>query len=159
MNLNKILLQAFFLIFVITNITSSTQLSQMEPLLEKLFNILDVRNQEILSIEQNITHNRSSLEKRALTRILKQKVRDFIVKDKQIVSALSQIKASKNEEQRFLYKKSLDRLDSYRSNINQIQELYFRKPTLISPEVKIATGKNNFENFLSTWEDKTTKRD
>ncbi|MCO4782620.1 MAG: hypothetical protein KC646_09890 [Candidatus Cloacimonetes bacterium] len=159
MTLDKIILKTLLFVTLITNSVFSNELSQMEPLLEKLFNILDVRNQEILSIEQNITHNRSDLEKKALIRILKQKVRDFIVKDKQIVGALDQIKSSKNEEHRFLYKKSLDRLDSYRSNINQIQELYFRKPTLISPEVKVSTGKNNFENFLTTWEGKSTKRD
>lgn len=159
MTLDKIILKTLLFAVLSTNAIFSNELSQMEPLLEKLFNILDVRNQEILSIEQNITHNRSSLEKKALIRILKQKVRDFIVKDKQIVGALDQIKASKNEEHRFLYKKSLDRLDSYRSNISQIQELYFRKPTLISPEVKIATGKNNFESFLTTWEGKSSKRD
>lgn len=132
--------------------------SSVEEMIEKLFLRLDVRHREILSIEENITHNRSSIEKESLSRILEQKVRDFVSKDAMVTKAIDRLKNSANKDNVFLYRKSMDRLDHYRKNIDQIQELYFRKPVVVSPEIKIETGNENFENFLSSWESRKPLR-
>ena len=128
--------------------------TSVEEMVEKLFLRLDVRHREILSIEENITHNRSSMEKESLSRILEQKVRDFVKKDAMVANAIDRLKNSADKDNVFLYRKSMDRLDHYRKNIDQIQQLYFRKPLVVSPEIKIETGNENFENFLSSWESK-----
>ncbi|MEE2924486.1 MAG: hypothetical protein VX619_06865 [bacterium] len=128
------------------------EMSAVEDMVEKLFLRLDVRHREILSIEENITHNRSSIEKESLSRILERKVRDFVKKDAMVAKALDRLKNSPEKENVFLYRKSMDRLDHYRKNIDQIQQLYFRKPVVVSPEINIETGNENFETFLSSWE-------
>jgi len=128
--------------------------SKVEDLVEKLFLRLDVRHREILSIEENITHNRSEIEKQSLIRILEQKVRNFIKMEAQVATVLDDMKNSKEKKKVFLFRKSIDRLDHYRKNMDQIQELYFRKPIVVSPEIEISTGQSNFEDFLSNWEDK-----
>lgn len=128
--------------------------SKVEDLVEKLFLRLDVRHREILSIEENITHNRSEIEKQSLIRILEQKVRNFIKMEAQVATVLDDMKNSKEKKKVFLFRKSMDRLDHYRKNMDQIQELYFRKPIVVSPEIEISTGQSNFEDFLSNWEDK-----
>ena len=131
---------------------SPNEASAVEDMVEKLFLRLDVRHREILNIEENITHNRSSIEKESLSRILERKVRDFVKKDAMVAKALDRLKDSPEKENVFLYRKSMDRLDHYRKNIDQIQQLYFRKPLIVSPEINIETGNENFENFLSSWE-------
>lgn len=132
--------------------------TSVEDMVAKLFLRLDVRHREILSIEENITHNRSSIEKESLSRILEQKVRDFIKKDAMVANAIDRLKNSEDKDNVFLYRKSMDRLDHYRKNIDQIQQLYFRKPIVVSPEIKIETGNENFENFLSSWESRKPVR-
>ncbi len=134
------------------NLSSVNEASAVEDMVEKLFLRLDVRHREILNIEENITHNRSSIEKESLSRILERKVRDFVKKDAMVAKALDRLKDSPEKENVFLYRKSIDRLDHYRKNIDQIQQLYFRKPLVVSPEINIETGNENFESFLSSWE-------
>ena len=129
-----------------------SDVSAVEDMVEKLFLRLDVRHREILNIEENITHNRSSIEKESLSRILERKVRDFVKKDAMVAKALERLQNSPDKENVFLYRKSIDRLDHYRKNIDQIQQLYFRKPVVVSPEIDIETGNENFETFLSSWE-------
>jgi hypothetical protein len=126
--------------------------TKVKALVEKLLNILDVRHREILSVEESITYNKSELERESLSNILKQKVRAFLKKEYQVNSVLEDLKESPDPSLVFLYKRSLDQLDEYKKNISQIQELYFRKPVVFTPQIETQSGNGQFGEFLQTWE-------
>jgi hypothetical protein len=140
------------LLFILGIAQLGANTAKINDLVERLFQIIEVRHREILSIEESITHNRSNLEKEALVKILKEKVRDFVRKDAQVQSVVKDLKNSPDPDLAYLYSSSTDRLDHYRHNIDQIQELYFRKPVIVADPITTRSGGSDFENFLSSWE-------
>jgi hypothetical protein len=133
---------------------SYSQTSGISGLVDKLFQILEARHREILSIEENITHNRSDLEKESLLHILRQKVQGFRRKDQQVYGVLEQIKDSQDQNKALLYEQSMHRLGEFRANIDQIQELYFKTEISPAPEIQVQSGGSDFQSFLNTWESK-----
>lgn len=127
-------------------------------LVEKLFDILESRHREILSVEESITHNRSEMEREALVRILEGKIREFLRKDKQVYAVLEQIQTSEDSEKALLYQASMNRLTRFRQTIDEIQNLYFTRPLILAPPMEVQTGAGNFGTFLSSWEKDTTPR-
>lgn len=127
-------------------------------LVEKLFEILESRHREILSVEESITHNRSEMEREALVRILEGKIREFLRKDKQVYAVLEQIQSSKDSEKALLYQSSMNRLSRFRQTIDEIQNLYFTRPLVLAPPMEVQTGSGNFGTFLNSWEKDTAPR-
>lgn len=123
----------------------------VEGLVSRLFEILEIRHREILRTEESITHNRSEADRRALARILKSKVSDYLRKDSQLESVLNEVGKTDDPEKAFLFRQSMDRLNEYRSDIHQIQRLYFESPLTPSPSLA-KPQEGNFENFVASWE-------
>ncbi|MBW7875959.1 MAG: hypothetical protein H3C47_08230 [Candidatus Cloacimonetes bacterium] len=145
----------FVLLFSPLYANQTTDSDPISSMVSRLFEIVEIRHREILQTEENITHNRSDSEKQALTRILQNKVADFVQKDSRLASVLNELKSQgQSPEKAFLYEKSMERLNRLRGEINQIQELYFRKPLETSPAIDTKTGDGNFSEFLSSWEQK-----
>ncbi|MBT3783810.1 hypothetical protein HOF92_02465 [bacterium] len=147
------LFQIFCLFLCLSFVPAET--GGVRGLVDKLFEILEARHREILSVEENITHNRSEMERESLVRILESKIREFLRKDKQVFAVLEQIKGSTDADKTLLYKSSLDRLGRFRKTIQEIQNLYFTQPLVLSPPVQIQAGGGNFGTFLSSWEKDT----
>jgi len=146
------------LLFFTWILTAPVKADGVEGLVGKLFEILESRHREILSVEENITHNRSEMERESLVRILEGKIREFLRKDKQVFAVLEQIKSSKDSAKMLLYRTSLSRLERFRQTIQEIQNLYFTRPLVLSPPLQVQTGTGNFGTFLSSWEKDTTPK-
>ena len=144
-----------FVFLVLPYAQAGVESDPINNMVSRLFEIVEIRHREILQTEENITHNRSDSEKQALTRILQNKVADFVQKDSRLAAVLNELKSQgQSPEKAFLYEKSMERLNRLRADINQIQELYFRKPLEASPSIDTKTGDGNFSEFLSSWEQK-----
>ncbi len=146
------ILCCIWLTFLLTSKAFANKTGEaVEVLVSRLFEILEIRHREILRTEESITHNRSEADRRALARILKSKVSDYLRKDGQLESVLNEVGKTEDPEKTFLFRQSMDRLNEYRSDIHQIQRLYFESPLTPSPSVT-QPQEGHFENFVASWE-------